>query len=150
MAVEQAVDEMQVAGATASGAHCEAAAEMRLGAGREGRDLLVTDVKPFDLSLTADRIGQPVQAIADDSVDPFHTRCDEGLRELVRDGLHERAPLSSRWSGNHDKYGYLTCLAHDPDRRSGPWRSCRPKGRGQRVPHRYERERGCAEPVAPT
>ena len=48
MAVEEAVDEMQVAGAAASGADGEAAGDMGVGARREGRDLLVADVQPFD------------------------------------------------------------------------------------------------------
>jgi hypothetical protein len=89
MAVEQAVDEMQVAGATASGAHGEAAAEMGLGTRREGRNLLVADVKPLNLSVTADRIGQPVQAIADDSVDP--------ASHPLRRGSPRIGPRRSSW-----------------------------------------------------
>ncbi len=50
MAVEQAVDEMQVAGPATSGADREATGEVRLGAGREGGDLLVADVHPFDVA----------------------------------------------------------------------------------------------------
>ena len=79
MAIEQAVDEIQAAGATTPGTHRKAAAEMRLGARREGRDLLVADVEPFDLALTADRVCQPVQAIADNAVDPPHTCRDKCL-----------------------------------------------------------------------
>ena len=44
---------------------------MRLGTGREGRDLLVSDVDPLDLALSSQRIGQPVEAVADDAVDPL-------------------------------------------------------------------------------
>ena len=148
MAIEQAVDEMQVAGAAASGAHRKAAAEMRLGARREGSDLLVAHVEPFDLSLAADRVGQPVQAIADNAVDPLHTCCDQGLRELICDGLHESAPFMSTmlWQSGAS----LTCLAHGPERRSRPWRSCRPKGRRQVASRRYECGPGCAGPGAPT
>ena len=40
---------------------------MRLGACREGGDLLVADVNPFDLSFAADRIGDAVETVADDA-----------------------------------------------------------------------------------
>ena len=53
MAIEQAVDEMQVPGAATTCAHRRAAAEMRFGTSREGGDLLVADMQPFDLGLTA-------------------------------------------------------------------------------------------------
>ena len=71
MAVEQLVDEVQVAGAAASGADGEHARQMRLGTGREGRDLLVPDVVPLDLVLTPQRVGNPVQAVADDAIARF-------------------------------------------------------------------------------
>ncbi len=51
MAIEQAVDEMQIARPAAAGADGELAGQMRLGAGREGGDLLVADVDPLDLAL---------------------------------------------------------------------------------------------------
>jgi hypothetical protein len=40
---------------------------LRLGTGRESRDLLVPHLHPFDLALATDRTGQPVQAVADDA-----------------------------------------------------------------------------------
>jgi hypothetical protein len=58
---------------------------MRLGAGREGRDLLVAYVHPFDLALAADRIGQSVQAVADDAIYPLHASGSEGFRKLIGD-----------------------------------------------------------------
>src|SRR5580700_8391457 len=69
---------------------------MRLGTRREGRDLLVPDVHPLDLALAPQRVGQPIQAVADDAVDPLHARRGENLRELVRDGFGQvSAPLPS-------------------------------------------------------
>jgi hypothetical protein len=56
---------------------------MRLGASRKGCDLLVPHMNPFDLSLAADRIGQPIQAVADDAVDPLDAGCDEHFSELI-------------------------------------------------------------------
>ena len=70
MAVEEAVDEVQVAGAAAARTDCDRTRQGGLGAGREGRHLLVTDVYPLDPALRPDRLGQAVQAVADDAVDP--------------------------------------------------------------------------------
>jgi hypothetical protein len=56
---------------------------VRFGPGRESRDLLVPHVHPFDLGLAADRVGQPVQAVADDAIDPLHAGGGEGFCKLV-------------------------------------------------------------------
>jgi hypothetical protein len=56
---------------------------MCLRAGRERGDLLVPDMDPLDLAVTADSIGQTVEAVADDAVDAFHARGDECFDELV-------------------------------------------------------------------
>ena len=94
MAVEQAVDEVEVAWPAATGADGEFTCQMRFGARREGRDFLVPDMNPFDLALAAKRVGQPVQAIADNAINPLDPRCGENLRELVRDGFdHISSPL---------------------------------------------------------
>ena len=93
--IEQAVDEMQIARPAAAGADGELTRQMRLGAGRERRDLLVPDMDPLDLALPANRVGQPVQAVADNAIDPLDTGCDEDFRELISDRLcHDRSLLS--------------------------------------------------------
>ena len=84
MAIEQAVDEVQIAGSAAPRADGELAGQMRLGAGREGGDFFVPDVDPFDLALAADRVGQTVQAVADDAVDALDAGGREGFGELIR------------------------------------------------------------------
>lgn len=67
---------------------------MHLGTRREGRDLHMPDMDPLDLALAPQRIGQPVQAVADDAVDTLHARCREYPHELVRDGFgHVSSPL---------------------------------------------------------
>ncbi len=53
LAVEQAVDEVQVAGATAASADRERARQMSLSAGGKCCALLVADVHPFDLTVHA-------------------------------------------------------------------------------------------------
>ena len=50
LAVEQAVDQMQVARTAAAGANRQLARQMRLGAGREGGALLMAHVDPLDRS----------------------------------------------------------------------------------------------------
>src|SRR5580692_11674799 len=69
---------------------------MRLGAGRECGDLLVADVDPLDLALSSQRIGQPIQAVADDAVNPLNSGHRKGFGELVRNGLHDLAPSGGR------------------------------------------------------
>src|SRR5262249_60661867 len=68
VAVEQAVDEMQVARSAAAGADRELTREMGLATGGKRRDLLVPDVNPFDLALAAQPGGQPVQPCAGEAV----------------------------------------------------------------------------------
>jgi hypothetical protein len=60
---------------------------MRLGTRRESHDLLVPDMDPFDLALAAQRVGQPVQAVADNAINPLDAVRDEDFRKLVRDGF---------------------------------------------------------------
>src|SRR6202140_4177714 len=92
LTIEQPVDEVQIAGSTASGADRKLSCQVRLGTGRKGRDLLVPHMNPFDLALAADRIGQPVQAVADDAVYPLHAGCSEGFCKLISDSLQDLAP----------------------------------------------------------
>src|SRR5882757_841110 len=96
MAVKQTVDQVQVARSAAAGADREFPRQMRLGARRKGRDLLMTDVNPLDLALSPQRIGEPVQAVADDAVDPLHAHRGKRFGELIGDGLHDLAPSQGR------------------------------------------------------
>ncbi len=88
MTVEQAVDEVEVAGAAASGADGELAGEVRLGASGEGGGLLVAGVDPVDPAVGAERVGDAVEAVADHPVDPLHPdprqNLDDEIRCLVR------------------------------------------------------------------
>jgi len=51
---------MKVAGTAASGADCQLAGHMRVGACCKRGDLLVTNVNPLNRSFTTDRIDDPV------------------------------------------------------------------------------------------
>jgi hypothetical protein len=83
MAVEQAVDEVQIAGPAAAGTNGELTSQMRLGTSREGRDLLVPEVDPLDLALSPQRVGEAVEAIADNAIDPLDPSRSQGLHELI-------------------------------------------------------------------
>ncbi len=91
MAVEQPVDEVQIARPAAAGADRQGVGQMGLGPGREGGHLLVTHVNPFDLALATDRVGQAVQAVADDAVDALNPGGGEGFGELIGDGAGHRS-----------------------------------------------------------
>jgi hypothetical protein len=91
LTIKQAIDEMEIAWAAASGADRKLASQMRLGTGRESRDLFVPHMHPLDLALAADRIGQPVQAVADDAIDSLNAGGGESFSKLISDGLHDLA-----------------------------------------------------------
>src|SRR5271154_4549857 len=84
--IKKAVDEMQVARPAAARADRELAGQVRFGAGGEGAGLLVAHMNPLDLALPADRVGEAVEAVADDAVDALDAGCREGFRELIRYG----------------------------------------------------------------
>ena len=85
VAVEQAVDEVQIAGPATASANGELARQMRLGASREGGDLLVPDMDPLDFALSSQGVGKAVEAIADNAIDPFDACYGEGLHKLISD-----------------------------------------------------------------
>ncbi len=73
LAVEQAIDEVQIAGPAAPSTNGELTCQVRFGAGRESRHLLVPDMDPFDLTLSPQSVGEAVEAIADDAIDSLDT-----------------------------------------------------------------------------
>jgi hypothetical protein len=66
---------------------------MRLGAGGECGDLLVPDMDPVDLSLTADRIRQAVEAVAYNPIDPLDAGHRQRLGELICNRRHAGSRL---------------------------------------------------------
>src|SRR5215510_10652140 len=99
VAVEQAVDEMQIAWSAAAGADGKLTREMRLAGSGKRRDLLVPHMNPSDLALMAQRVGEPVETVADDSINALHSRCGENLNKLIRDPLcHHLSPSRSAQS----------------------------------------------------
>ncbi len=75
MAVEEPVDQVEVAGPTAAGADGQRAGEMRFGAGSEGRGFLVPHVDPVDVPDASKRsegfAAMPVSTVCFSQLDPF-------------------------------------------------------------------------------
>ena len=99
----EAVDQVQIARAAAAGADRERAGQMRLRTRRKRGDLLVPDMDPLDLALPANRVGQPVQAVADNAVDPLDTGGGKGFSKLISDQFcHVSGPFSRVKAGHSE------------------------------------------------
>ena len=75
---------MQIARSATAGADGKLASQMCLRTRRKGRDFLMPDMNPLDLSLTTQRICQAIQAVTDDAIDPFHNCRCEHFSKLIR------------------------------------------------------------------
>src|SRR6266404_2535668 len=83
VAVEQTIDEVQVARAATSGADRETTCDMRIRAGGERSDFLVPDMQPLHAAMAAQCIGEAIEAVAYDSIDTLDTGGGEGFDHLV-------------------------------------------------------------------
>src|SRR6266403_3745902 len=83
VAVEQTIDEVQVARAATSGADRETTCDMRVPAGGERGDFLVPDMQPLHAAMAAQCIGEAIEAVANDSIDTLDTGGGEGFDHLV-------------------------------------------------------------------
>jgi hypothetical protein len=100
MAVEEAIDEVEIAGSAAARADRESPRQVCLGPGCKRGDFLMANMDPLDLAATPERIREPVQTVPHDAVNTFHARRLQDLGELVcygsRHGLHPRIEASGR------------------------------------------------------
>src|SRR5215510_400080 len=92
VAVEETIDQVQITWPTTAGADRKLTRQMRLRACRKGSNLLVPDMHPLDLALAADGVGQPVQAVPDNAVNPLDAGRCERLRELISDSFCHFCP----------------------------------------------------------
>ena len=76
--------------------------DMGVGAGGEGADLLVADMQPFDAAGAAQRVGEAVEAVADDAVDALDAGGGENLDHLVGDGAGQTRHPRVRRCGSRD------------------------------------------------
>src|ERR1700722_3786842 len=93
MAIIKTVDQMQIAGTTTPGAHCQFSREMRLCSGGKRCCLFVAHMNPADLFLSSDRIGDAVQRVAGNSVNPLDSCRRKSLHQYV--GYCLRCPGSA-------------------------------------------------------
>ncbi len=102
LAIEQPVDQVQVARAATAGADGESAGDVRLGAGSEGRALLVSHVDPFDVAVhAAQRVRETVERIADNAIDALDARLAQGFGHVGgRGSRHDgNLPRLDWWAG---------------------------------------------------
>ena len=86
MAVEQTIDEVEIAWPATAGAHREIATRGGLAAGREGRHFFMPYVHPIDPAKPAKAVDEAVEAIASDAPDPLHPGIRECDGHQIRDG----------------------------------------------------------------
>src|SRR5277367_5063301 len=89
LAIEQTVDQMQVARTAAAGADRKASGEMGLCSRCESGGLFVAHVDPVNRLPSSQRVGKAVERIADNSINPFHAgllKCFD--KELCRCPAH--------------------------------------------------------------
>ena len=75
MGIEQAIDQMQIAGPTGAGADRKLACDVSFARCRERRHFLVPDMHPFDGAAASQGLGKTIETVADDSEDSL----DPGL-----------------------------------------------------------------------
>jgi hypothetical protein len=92
VAVEQAVDQMQVARPARACTHGQFSCELRFGTGGEGSDLLMTGRHPFDGFHLVQAVAEPVQGIAGHAPDTFYASLFERFRYICSHGLFHGCP----------------------------------------------------------
>jgi hypothetical protein len=73
MAIEEPIDEVEIAGAATPGADRQLAAYVRISARGESRHFLVADVDPLNSFLSVYLVEYSIERIADYSVDSLHS-----------------------------------------------------------------------------
>ncbi|MDR6169968.1 hypothetical protein QE359_000997 [Curtobacterium sp. SORGH_AS776] len=86
--VVEAVDQVQVAGTAAARTHGEVPGQLGLGGGGERGRLLVADVLPPDRAVLAQRVGEAVEGVPGETVDPFDVVLTEGGDDVLGNGCH--------------------------------------------------------------
>jgi hypothetical protein len=101
--IEQAVDQVQVAGTAAARTDRQLAGELGLRPGGECSGFFVADAHPIDFAAAAYRVGHRIEAIADDPVDALHARLRKRIHQMLRNGpRHDLPPVSKRADAARD------------------------------------------------
>src|SRR2546422_589007 len=77
--VVEAVDQVQITGATTAGADCQASAEMRVRARSKRRRLFMSHVNPLDIVPFAEGIRDAIERVARDAVDSLDASSSQSL-----------------------------------------------------------------------
>ena len=102
----------QIAWTAAAGTNGKLTRQMRLGTSREGRDLLVPNMHPLDLVLSPQRVGEAVEAIADNAIDPLDSHLQLGSLRIDRLLILPYCPPWPRWPRHQYSHQPLPILAH--------------------------------------
>jgi hypothetical protein len=79
MAVVQSVDQVHVPRTAASGAYCQCARHVRFRPSGERSRFLVAHADPFNVLAFANLFQQAIERIANHTVNPFYSSCDQRL-----------------------------------------------------------------------
>src|SRR5262249_45760455 len=110
MGVEQAVDQMQIAGTAGAGTDRELARDVGFARSRKRRHFLVPDMHPFDRAAASQGLCETVEAVADDPEDPLDPgllQCRDEKVGYVVDG-HAALPVCRRMLHRRSAGGTLT------------------------------------------
>ncbi|SVK54523.1 Uncharacterised protein [Acinetobacter baumannii] len=92
VAVEQAVDQMQVAGAAGTGAHRQLAGELGFGAGGEGGHLFMAGAQPSDGAHAVQAVAEAVERIAGHAPNAFYAGLIQRFGDQCGYGLLHGSP----------------------------------------------------------
>jgi hypothetical protein len=96
LAVEQAINQMEIARAAAACANGEGPGKVGLGSGSKCRTFLMPDMNPIDGLVPPKRIRQAVERIPDNAIDALYADLAERLCQKISRCLrHVRYPLSA-------------------------------------------------------
>ena len=105
--IEEAVDQVQVAGPAAGGHHRQLSGDGGLASGCKRRRLFVADVFPADRAVAAQRVSETVERIPGKAVDAANPGGLQGLDDVVGDGGHDRFLLSAKRPAGSEGVGVL-------------------------------------------
>lgn len=85
LGIVEAIDEVKIARTAGAGADSETAGDLGFSSSRESCDFLMADMNPFDVAGLAQRLGQPVEAVADDTVNALDSRLTQSFDDQIGD-----------------------------------------------------------------
>ncbi len=122
MAVEEAVDQVQISGTAGSCTNRELTGEVRFGTGREGPCLFIAHMHPTNPALPAQRISDAIEAVAHHAVYALNARDCERLGNLVCNclahdcflpsGTMHSQPIPQQWFDSRNGFAAVNWFAY--------------------------------------